>query len=509
MSGMEDAQGDSRRKYKSPYTAQHPIPTVRQYREERERRKTNVDDVDEKKSEHPERYGAENKNISAQSSNEALVQNQIDANTKQDSESDENDSSESKPNQTPEDTSQAISTENDAKAKRKNLKKRKEDGKGREVTDPVTHLPVTIHDFTNEDLKNANEDEPELIGDLRHIASDLSTSGKKSEKELENNANYGQDAHRGMERLFPPPEFDDTRKQITAIHGKIFTTGILATLFIYGSSILAEHFATILLDDDSKDRSRQAMIGQYGIRATAALLVLLIVFIIRAWNGKAMKEVWESSVWESERQQGKEIVKSQTPESTHWLNALLASVWPLINPDLFISVSDTLEDVMQASLPKLVRMISVEDIGQGSEALRILGVRWLPKGAATHSVTADGKLKRTKTDPQKSDRTVPGQGSVQPSTEEDSNDESDDEPKAKRKQDEQEHENVEEGMEAEEGDFVNMEIAFAYKARLSYHGLRSRSKNPHLYLGFYMPGNIRLRKFSAWKIPKIFLLMIG
>ncbi len=34
---------------------------------------------------------------------------------------------------------------------------------------------------------------------------------------------------------------------------------------------------------------------------------------------------------------------------------------------------------MQASLPKLVRMVSVEDLGQGSESFRILGVRWLPK----------------------------------------------------------------------------------------------------------------------------------
>jgi len=47
---------------------------------------------------------------------------------------------------------------------------------------------------------------------------------------------------------------------------------------------------------------------------------------------------------------------------------------------------------MQASLPRLVRMVCVEDLGQGSEPLRILGVRWLPKGAAGAEVTDDGKL---------------------------------------------------------------------------------------------------------------------
>lgn len=48
---------------------------------------------------------------------------------------------------------------------------------------------------------------------------------------------------------------------------------------------------------------------------------------------------------------------------------------------------------MQASIPKLVRMVSVEDIGQGSESLQILGINWLPKGAAGRSVTEDGNLK--------------------------------------------------------------------------------------------------------------------
>jgi hypothetical protein len=75
-----------------------------------------------------------------------------------------------------------------------------------------------------------------------------------------------------------------------------------------------------------------------------------------------------------------------------WLNSLVSSVWPLINPDLFTSVADMLEDVMQASLPGIVQMVGVEDIGQGSEALRILGIRWLPSGAAARSVSPDGNL---------------------------------------------------------------------------------------------------------------------
>jgi len=33
-----------------------------------------------------------------------------------------------------------------------------------------------------------------------------------------------------------------------------------------------------------------------------------------------------------------------------WMNTLLAVVWGLINPDMFQTVADTLEDVMQASV---------------------------------------------------------------------------------------------------------------------------------------------------------------
>jgi hypothetical protein len=122
---------------------------------------------------------------------------------------------------------------------------------------------------------------------------------------------------------------------------------------------------------------------------------------------------------------------------------------------------------MQASLPSMVRMIAVEDIGQGSEAIRILGVRWLPTGAAARSVSAEGKLKSP--NEEKDDRTVQDNGEGQE--------------KLQRA----------DTMEAEEGDFVNMEIAFAYRPSTG-RGIKSRAKHAHLYLAFYLPGKIKLRK---------------
>ena len=124
---------------------------------------------------------------------------------------------------------------------------------------------------------------------------------------------------------------------------------------------------------------------------------------------------------------------------------------------------------MQASLPNMVRMVAVEDIGQGSEALRILGVRWLPTGAAARSVGSDGNLKSS--DEEKDDRTVPDDGEGQG------------------------EQPGQDTMEAEDGDFVNLEIAFAYRPSTG-RGVKTRSKHAHLLLAFYLPGNIKLREFN-------------
>ncbi|RDW63525.1 hypothetical protein BP6252_11070 [Coleophoma cylindrospora] len=49
---------------------------------------------------------------------------------------------------------------------------------------------------------------------------------------------------------------------------------------------------------------------------------------------------------------------------------------------------------------------------------------------------------------------------------------------------------IRDGMEAEQGDFVDIELAFAYRARSSGKSIKSKAKNAHLYLKFYLPGSI-------------------
>lgn len=43
------------------------------------------------------------------------------------------------------------------------------------------------------------------------------------------------------------------------------------------------------------------------------------------------------------------------------MNTLMGVVWGLINPDMFASVADTLEDVMQASMPGVVGKTRLSD----------------------------------------------------------------------------------------------------------------------------------------------------
>lgn len=78
-----------------------------------------------------------------------------------------------------------------------------------------------------------------------------------------------------------------------------------------------------------------------------------------------------------ERQRGEEH-SPPTPESVEWLNSILASVWKLIPPETFTSLTDMIEDVMQASLPKFITSVKIADLSQGRNPLRIVAMRGLP-----------------------------------------------------------------------------------------------------------------------------------
>lgn len=126
------------------------------------------------------------------------------------------------------------------------------------------------------------------------------------------------------------------------------------------------------------------------------------------------------------------------------MNTFLAVVWGLINPDMFSAVADTLEDVMQASVPGIIENVRVAEINQGSNPLRILSLRALPDshmGDMKKEIHEENK--KTK-DPQEA------------------------------------------AADEEGGDFYNLECSFAYHAEPSGKRANDKARNMHMALVFYL-----------------------
>jgi hypothetical protein len=68
-----------------------------------------------------------------------------------------------------------------------------------------------------------------------------------------------------------------------------------------------------------------------------------------------------------------------TPESVEWLNAFVRTIWGLINPDMFVSIADMVEDIMQVRLA-LASSTNLTNIGHFSN--RFPGL-WMPCASPT------------------------------------------------------------------------------------------------------------------------------
>ncbi|MCJ1471796.1 hypothetical protein MMC13_000437 [Lambiella insularis] len=499
----------------APYTSHHPVPTVQRYEEEQQHREDiqkpqgattpteqgssydNVKDYlhlnGDSSRGTPEQRGARTPYSSQNRNTEAPKSNGGDQ--KHDDDGDwQTNSNDKNKGDGPPFTHDQVASEQDPKQKRKNIIHLKRDNEGRRVTDPVTHLQMTIHDSTDKELENVPENPPPAGSEPR--TSTGTSALTKSDSQLHKEEEEAEAEHKGMRRLFPPPHFQATKDQIANTYNLAIAFGLGLTTLTSFTTVLFSHLL-------SRGGQRSWTNVVFSIGVVPLLGVLLggaILWGLRGWLSHKVDEIWEDEMWEASRaQEEQQLDDSPTPESVQWLNSLLSSVWPLVNPDLFTSLADTLEDVMQASLPRIVRMVSVEDIGQGSETIRILGIRWLPTGAAARSVSLDGKIQPKHEED--SDRKAAGQGEVADNVKPDDSQtkkedgKSPDGGKQDEKDTEADKEDIAEGMEAEEGDFVNMEVAFSYRAKSSGKGLRKKVKNAHLLLAFYLPGKI---KFPVW-----------
>lgn len=148
--------------------------------------------------------------------------------------------------------------------------------------------------------------------------------------------------------------------------------------------------------------------------------------------------------WSSEQKRGETAVVNLIPESVEWLNTAVGLIWGLINPDMFLGVADTLEDVMQASVPGVIENVKVNDISQGSNPLRILSLRALPDSHVQDLKDEIRKQQAKTKDPQ------------------------------------------ELAADEEGGDFYNLEATLAYHSLPSGSDVSSKAKNMGMQLVFYL-----------------------
>ncbi|KAK2736603.1 hypothetical protein FQN57_000720 [Myotisia sp. PD_48] len=239
---------------------------------------------------------------------------------------------------------------------------------GRVVTDPTTGREVGIDDASKEVMEWVKE--PQLS--VPNINLGLPTSlHTKPEQSL--------DEYKRVQDVTAPPE--------------PIATGTTSDVPIHGekTNILFHPTPSISFELTFKTLERHARILCAGIFAS-------ILVVSRFAGGKIMiyfplacgitSAVWlwtmrliqkgRASEWHSEQLRGETATVNLIPESAEWINSFLGVFWGLINPEMFATVADTIEDVMHASLPGIVENVRIGNIDQGSNPFRVVSLRALP-----------------------------------------------------------------------------------------------------------------------------------
>ncbi|RDW75577.1 hypothetical protein BP5796_06398 [Coleophoma crateriformis] len=308
-------------------------------------------------------------------------------------------------------------------------------GSRKTVTDPTTGKEVQIEDVNADFMKAANE--PVLSVPNANLGKETTMKTEASQS--------GADYKHTQDITAPPDPVEPGSTSDVPIHGE--KTNILfhptPSISYEPMYIALEKRATILC---AGILVSIVVLGKLFGGALYGLIPLgmCVSSGVFLWVKELIRS-GRATEWQSEKDRGETATANLIPESVEWLNSLMAIIWGLIDPDMFVSVADTLEDVMQASVPGIIENVRVAEINQGDNPFRILSLRSLP----------DGHIKEMKDDIHKQN--------------------------AKTK-DPQEAAADEEG-----GDYYNLECSFAYHAAPSSGGSTSvRAKNMHMQLVFYL-----------------------
>ncbi|CAK7567009.1 MAG: hypothetical protein SEPTF4163_004966 [Sporothrix epigloea] len=302
------------------------------------------------------------------------------------------------------------------------------------VTDPITGKEVEIDDMDGKLLEAVKD--PMLS--IPNANLDKETTAKTEATQS------GEEYRRNQDITAPPDPVEPGSTSDVPIHGEktnalfhptpsVSYEPMFAALEARANVLCAAIFIAIVI------------VGKvFGGRLLGLIpLAICVVSGIFLWFKDLIRQGRDTE-WMSEQKRGETAVVNLIPESVEWLNSALALVWGLINPDMFSGVADTLEDVMQASVPGVIDNVKVNDISQGNNPIRVLSLRALP----------DSHVKDLKDEIHKEN--------------------------AKSK-DPQEAAADEEG-----GDFYNLEATVAYHALPSGSDLASKARNMGLQVVFYL-----------------------
>ncbi|KAJ9324328.1 hypothetical protein DTO027B5_4179 [Paecilomyces variotii] len=304
----------------------------------------------------------------------------------------------------------------------------------RKVTDPTTGKEVEIEDVGRDLVKESKD-------------PDLSVP----------NANLNKPTPIKTEPTQPLPEYKHNQ-DVTAPPDPI-AEGTTSDVPIRGEK-------TNVLFHPTPSITYQPMFETLEKRATGLCIATLIgiIFVGKMFGGSLwgliplasiissgtflwMKEVIRSGremEWSSEQLRGETATANLLPESVEWMNTFLTVAWGLMNPDMFSGIADTIEDIMQASVPGVIENVRVAEIDQGNNPIRILSLRALPDSHVKQLQENAHEENKKNKDPQAA------------------------------------------AADEEGGDYYNLEVSFAYHAKPSEGSTASKARNMHMELVFYL-----------------------
>lgn len=200
----------------------------------------------------------------------------------------------------PIDISECIANELNPRQKGKNVKNLTKNAAGREVTYPVTHLPIKIHDFSINELtmvpENISPNEP---------SQQTSTKADAESTRLEYERKQSRLQHKGLERLFPPPDFEAMRAEFANAYKCAITIGLGSVLVL--ATVL--HFGVFWVGLGSTNNRFEQDVEiwiHFLVFLVAILIIVLgidssLIWAVRGWlNNDSIRE---DQVWDTARRQ--------------------------------------------------------------------------------------------------------------------------------------------------------------------------------------------------------------